>query len=251
LICAFAALIFNRGVSREQTFEFDQFISTPNSIVPLRIVRNPRARRYLLRLNSDHSAQLTIPRGGSILEAKAFLNGNIAWLERASTRLATRPRLPLEWKVGTSIYWRGELVLIDLRPERGEHVISFGPEFLIVRNAAADLRREVECYVWRLASDELPTRVRALAQTHSIGVNSVSVRNQRSRWGSCSNRGTISLNWRLLQTPAFVSDYLIIHELMHRREMNHSDRFWEHVAAACPGYRVAEKWLNQHSHLLR
>ena len=89
------------------------------------------------------------------------------------------------------------------------------------------------------------------AQRHGVEVKQVTVRNQRSRWGSCSARGTISLNWRILQAPASVCDYLIIHELMHRREMNHSARFWRHVADACPDYRSAEAWLNKHSHLLR
>jgi hypothetical protein len=77
------------------------------------------------------------------------------------------------------------------------------------------------------------------------------VRNQRSRWGSCSRRRTISLNWRLIQTPAFVRDYIILHELMHLREMNHSARFWRQVEIVCPDYRNAEHWLKQHSRMLR
>jgi predicted metal-dependent hydrolase len=79
----------------------------------------------------------------------------------------------------------------------------------------------------------------------------VTVRNQRTRWGSCSRRGTISLNWRLIQTPPFVSDYIILHELMHLREMNHSPRFWRQVETVCPGYRTAEEWLKPHASLLR
>lgn len=75
-----------------------------------------------------------------------------------------------------------------------------------------------------------------LAALHGIGVARVSVRNQRSRWGSCSRRGTISLNWRLIQTPEEVRDYIILHELPHRRHMNHSLRFWQEVERLCPGY---------------
>jgi len=77
------------------------------------------------------------------------------------------------------------------------------------------------------------------------------VRNQRTRWGSCSRRGVISLNWRLIQLPAFVSDYVVLHELMHRRQLNHSDKFWREVEQVCPDYRSAERWLKQHSGLLR
>ena len=73
----------------------------------------------------------------------------------------------------------------------------------------------------------------------------MTVRNQRSRWGSCSRRGTISLNWRLVQTPDLVRDYIIHHELMHLREMNHSARFWARVEEVCPGWREAERWLKR------
>jgi predicted metal-dependent hydrolase len=74
-------------------------------------------------------------------------------------------------------------------------------------------------------------------------VTRVSIRNQRSRWGACSARGSITLNWRLILVPPFVREYVMIHELMHRRELNHSKRFWKHVAAACPRYRDARTWL--------
>lgn len=101
-----------------------------------------------------------------------------------------------------------------------------------------------------LAEHELPPRTHALAHEHGIRISRVTVRAQRSRWGSCSADGAISLNWRLIHAPPAVRDYLIIHELMHRRQMNHSARYWREVAAACPDYEEAEKWLDQHSYLL-
>jgi predicted metal-dependent hydrolase len=93
------------------------------------------------------------------------------------------------------------------------------------------------------ASKELPQRLIELAEIHGITVTRVSVRNQRTRWGACSAHGSITLNWRLILTPGFVRDYVIIHELMHRRELNHSKRFWSHVATACPRYDEARQWL--------
>ena len=90
---------------------------------------------------------------------------------------------------------------------------------------------------------ELPDALRALAAQHDVSVTRVSVRNQRSRWGACSAQGAITLNWRLMLVPAFVRDYVMLHELMHRRELNHSRRFWRHVAAASPRYQEARRWL--------
>jgi predicted metal-dependent hydrolase len=93
------------------------------------------------------------------------------------------------------------------------------------------------------ASKELPPQLLALAQAHGITVTRVSIRNQRSRWGACSSTGSITLNWRLVLVPPAVREYVMIHELMHRRELNHSKRFWRHVAAACPHYQGARQWL--------
>jgi predicted metal-dependent hydrolase len=96
------------------------------------------------------------------------------------------------------------------------------------------------------AMKELPPQLLALAARHGIAVSRVSIRNQRSRWGSCSPRGHIALNVRLLLLPSEVREYILIHELMHLRQANHSIRFWRLVEAACPGFRDAERWLRTH-----
>jgi predicted metal-dependent hydrolase len=92
----------------------------------------------------------------------------------------------------------------------------------------------------------LAPRTHELAALHAIRIARVTVRAQTSRWGSSSRAGTISLNWRLIQTPDPVRDYVILHELMHQREMNHSRRFWAHVVAACPAHATHRRWLKEH-----
>ena len=86
-------------------------------------------------------------------------------------------------------------------------------------------------------------RLNDLAAQHSLRVGSVSIRNQRSRWGSCARNGNIALNFRLVQMPPQVRDYVLVHELMHLKQQNHSRRFWRLVEAACPEFREAERWL--------
>jgi predicted metal-dependent hydrolase len=93
------------------------------------------------------------------------------------------------------------------------------------------------------ARRELPPALRELAVEHGIQVTRISVRNQRSRWGACSATGAITLNWRLILVPDFVRQYVMLHELMHRRELNHSERFWRHVRAVCPRHTEARRWL--------
>jgi predicted metal-dependent hydrolase len=97
------------------------------------------------------------------------------------------------------------------------------------------------------ARRELPTRLQELAALHGLTVNSTSVRNQRWRWGSCSREGRICLNWRLVLMPAPVRDYVMIHELMHLKRLDHSPQFWKLVARACPGFESARAWLRRQS----
>jgi predicted metal-dependent hydrolase len=101
------------------------------------------------------------------------------------------------------------------------------------------------------ARTELPMRLQAIADGLGMTVASISIRNQRTRWGSCGRDGRISLNWRLVLMPPDVRDYVLIHELMHLRRLDHSKAYWRLVAAACPGYREARQWLRQHGPALR
>jgi predicted metal-dependent hydrolase len=100
------------------------------------------------------------------------------------------------------------------------------------------------------AKRELPARLLELAARLDLGVSKVSVRNQRWRWGSCSPLGHICLNWRLVAMPAWVRDYVMIHELMHLRRMDHSRTFWKLVAAQCPDYQAARRWLHENGRSL-
>jgi predicted metal-dependent hydrolase len=95
------------------------------------------------------------------------------------------------------------------------------------------------------AKRELPPRLLELAAGLGLAVAKVSIRNQRWRWGSCSPNGHICLNWRLVSMPPWVRDYVMIHELMHLRRMDHSKKFWKLVAEACPDYEAARRWLRQ------
>jgi predicted metal-dependent hydrolase len=102
------------------------------------------------------------------------------------------------------------------------------------------------------AEAELPGRLRALAAEHQVvGLTRVSIRSQRTRWGSCGRNGHITLNWRLVLMPPDVRDYVLIHELMHLRRMDHSPAFWHHVASACPSFGASRAWLRTHGKTLR
>jgi hypothetical protein len=219
-------------------------------LVPLWLVKNRRARRYILRLRADGSARLTIPRGGSAAQARAFAQRHLAWIQKQLQRQVSQPAPARSWPAGTEILYRGERVRLQLGSDGQRCWVQLAEQVVPLRGPAGDLRPAVERHLWRLAARQLPACALALAAVHQVPVRRVTVRNQRSRWGSCSRRGTVSLNWRLIQTPEFVRDYLITHELMHLREMNHSRRFWRAVERVCPNYAAAERWLKEHRDLL-
>lgn len=182
----------------------DNLIPNPQSLIPdVVFIRHPRARRYLIRVEDDGRVRVTLPRWGSRREAVAFAESERAWIEKQRAR-AERERA------------------------------AFRPEPLPeARERELRLR----------AKRELPIRLLELAAVHQLTVTRVSVRNQLWRWGSCSRSGHICLNWRLVQMPDAVRDYVMIHELMHLKRMDHSPKFWKLVAAACPTFQASRAFL--------
>jgi predicted metal-dependent hydrolase len=113
------------------------------------------------------------------------------------------------------------------------------------RLTQAALSSEEERALRQRAKRELPPQLLALAARFGLKVTRVSIRGQQSRWGACSPTGHITLNFRLLLMPPEIREYVLIHELMHLRQANHSRRFWRLVEEACPAFRDAERWLKQ------
>jgi predicted metal-dependent hydrolase len=212
--------------------------------------RSLRANNYRLTLRRDGTAVATIPARGSEREALRFVEQHREWLERARARQAKRPRGAEVWRVGTHVLWRGEMTEVRVAAEGEKPQVCLAADVFRVARLDGDLRPTLEAQFARRAKIELPGRTWELAAVTGMDVKHVTVRNQRSRWGSCSANGTISLNWRLVQTPDFVRDYIIYHELMHLREMNHSERFWARVAEVCPGWQDAERWIKRNGSLI-
>ena len=221
-------------------------VATETALV---FVRSGRARSYRLTLRKDGVAVATIPIRGTETEARAFVLQHRDWLARARARHARRPRPAEIWAVGTTVLWRGEQT--GIREAGGDRpTVCLAADVFRVPSLVGDLRPVLERQFTRRARIELPARAWELAAETGAAVKQVTVRNQRSRWGSCSPGGTISLNWRLIQAPEAVRDYIIYHELAHLWEMNHSDRFWARVERVCPGWREAEHWLKRSGSLL-
>lgn len=204
-------------------------------------VRVPRARRYILRVRPDGTLRVTVPRGGSRREAEQFVRRHEKWVARERSRVRVESASP-EWHDGRTILLRGETVRISIEARENACRVVYGDRSVLVRELA-DVRPAIERDLRALAGAILPPRLNELAARHNLQVGAVSIRNQRSRWGSCARNRNIALNFRLVQMPAHVCDYVLLHELMHIKQQNHSRRFWRLVEAVCPEFRAAERWL--------
>jgi predicted metal-dependent hydrolase len=201
------------------------------------IVRTRKARRYILRVRPDGTLRITVPRGGSRAEALRFAAQQRQWVERERARVREE-HAPVAWGDGTPILLRGIEHTIRVDGASARYA-----DRIVRLEGGTDVRTAIEEDLEGIARAELTARLLELARQHDIGVDRVSIRSQRSRWGSCSPAGVIALNFRLVQMPPEIRDYVLLHELMHRRQQNHSRRFWRLVEAAYPAFRDAERWL--------
>jgi hypothetical protein len=207
----------------------------------IEFVRVRRARRYILRVRPDGSLRVTVPSGGSRREAEQFVRKHQRWISRERDRVQVE-HAPRAWQDGSDLLLRGVTVRIAVDRRRDGVAISYGGREVLAPDAD-DVRSIIERDLRDLARVELLPRLRELGAQHNVTPRSIVVRNQRSRWGSCARNGNIALNFRLVQMPPKVRDYVLLHELMHIKQQNHSRRFWRLVEAVCPDFRDAERWL--------
>lgn len=109
------------------------------------------------------------------------------------------------------------------------------------------VQRALETLYRREARDHFQNRADHFADEMGVGYEQIEIRNQRTKWGSCSTTGTLGLNWRLMMAPPDIVDYIVIHELAHLREQNHTDEFWSLVAKHDPDYESHAEWLSKNS----
>lgn len=229
-------------------------LSVPDGTVTIHFVRHPRARRYRLLFRRDGTARCTVPRRGTLAAARRFVAANETWLAERWRAYRAHPPATAPLRPGDPVWFHGVEVPLQLDPTTDNQppTARLGPLQLSLPSTEGDLRGAVEAMLRREATHYLSARTRELAALHGLQerLRRVSVRNQRTRWGSCSPRGLICLNWRLIQIPTFVQDYVILHELAHLRHLNHSPRFWAEVARLCPSYAEAEAWLKHSGRLV-
>jgi predicted metal-dependent hydrolase len=218
-----------------------------HEIYLVRVRRHRQARRYTLRIHSaTREVVLTMPPRGSLTEARAFAQKHGGWI---ATRLGRLPN-PAPFRHGTTLPLRGiDHRIVHWPNRRGTVWIEIGDggeRSLCVAGEEPHLARRIHDFLKREAKSDLEAASRQAAAGLGVRFRRVSIRDQSSRWGSCSSTGVLSYSWRLVLAPPFVLDYLAAHEVAHLIEMNHSRRFWRLVDRICPHVTRAKTWLEVH-----
>lgn len=206
--------------------------------------RRHDARRFTLRVSQvTGEATLTIPQRGDLGAAIRFAEAHGAWI---ATRLRRVPKR-IEFVPGAivpvrgaphPVVWRADaraVPEITAHPDGGMMILAGGDRRHVPRRVQDLLRRE--------ALRDLERAVERYTSALGVRARSITLRDQRTRWGSCASSGRLNFSWRLIMAPAPVLDYLAAHEVCHLREMNHSERFWALVYHLCPETDAAEAWL--------
>jgi predicted metal-dependent hydrolase len=218
------------------------------------LVRSPRARRVRVSVESDGAVLVTLPRRAPARAADEAVRELAPWIERRR-RALKRAAAEVARTPGTVPYLGRELLLVA-QPGR-TRVHRRGDVLLVPDDAApapsepnSDRAAALERWYRRAARDEIGARLDAAVARAGTAYTRLTIRGQRTRWASCSAKGAMSFNWRLLLAPEPVLDYVVEHEVCHLEVMDHSPRFWRLLEARVPDWRTHSRWLRRYGSTL-
>lgn len=209
--------------------------------VKVRLEVNAKARRLIIRLDERRREAVAIaPSPRQMEAAAAFAAERVDWI---SSRLQHLPEI-VRFEEGAVFNYRGEPCRITAKGEGRLAKMSGG--VLHVPGDPETIHLRVERFLKKQARADLTRAVKRHAETLGVEYKGISVKDTRSRWGSCTSDGQLSFSWRLIMAPAVVLDYVAAHECAHLLEMNHSGKFWALVAKCCPDWKRHRSWLRVH-----
>ena len=227
-------------------------ISLGEKVISYTLKRSLKARLIWLHIKPQRGLTVTIPRNYELKNLPDYLKANSKWIFRNLNRYCPENSVPAPapHRTGNTISYLGKCLKVT-RPRNyaGVPEVKLDHNKLIINICPADKKlSSVELKHW--LKDQATTLINMKAAHFSglIGVcyNHVTIRDQKSRWGSCSCRKNLNFNWRLVMAPEPVLDYVIIHELCHLKDMSHSRSFWKLVAEYCPRWHEYRDWLDTH-----
>ena len=223
------------------------------------IRRSNRARHVRLTFSPSEGLVIVLPRRCPLRHVPTVLEEKSRWIRKQLSHSLDAPARGPEGTLrdGQQVWFRGEAHSIRLVPlaegTRGSTLaIDEGMIRVHLHPRDQERAREIlERWMRQQARERIEDRLRAIAVANGFIYGSVFIRDQRTRWGSCSRQGNLSFSWRLVMAPPEVLEYVVAHELAHLRELNHSSRFWRLLESLVGDPKPARAWLRQHGGSLR
>ena len=214
-------------------------IQLEKETIPYILIYSNKAKYLRLQIKNKGKLEVVLPRGYQVTDAEKFLRQKSVWIKK---------HLVASARTEGNFYLLGHEIKVtqnyDLFVKR--HKISIKDHHLKIISPSGAIEDTVTIYnTWlrKLAKKSLVARVQIIADNLNFEIGRISIRGQKTRWGSCSKTGNLSFNYNLLKFRKEVVDYVIIHELCHLKQMNHSEKFWKLVAGFSPNYKKLRKEL--------
>lgn len=213
----------------------------------IKVKTHPRSKRLRLSFQLPFLFVLTVPPRTSEAKVRHFLDETEAWIAK---QVAAAQAIKAD--SSHEILFQGLPYQIAQQPlgKRDLYQIDASAQIILLDLVGASVSQRIEYLCRKELRKRLPSIIEHYSQLMGLFPAKVAIRDTRSRWGSCSSAGHISLCWRLIMAPQEVLDYVVVHELAHLRHMNHSPEFWSLVADYCPTYKEHRQWLKANSRRL-
>jgi predicted metal-dependent hydrolase len=211
-----------------------------------------RSRRRTISLEVTKEATLIVraPLRAPVQVIDRFIREKQDWIEKKLAEARSRPEAPHRtFTNGELFLFLGKTYPLEVLPE-SDAGISLGEKIYVGESRLPECRDLLRAWYAQRAMEIFPARVAGFAAILDYRPKKIRVSDTRRRWASCSTSGTLSFCWRLILAPPEVIDYVIVHELVHMRQPDHSPRFWEKVGQAMPRYKEHREWLRTHERML-
>ncbi len=225
-------------------------ITLDGTAIPYKVRYSSRTKYLRMEITPGTGLLVVLPKGRALEAAVDFLERRKDWVLK--TMAVYGPvHAQKDWDHGRRVRYLGRELAVEVRREGKVDGVRLVKDKLVI-TLVSGIHPEVLLEHWcRLrASQVIKERVQAQSRKMGVTYNKLHIRAQKTRWASCSAKGNLSFNWRLIMTPADVIDYVVVHELAHLKELNHSRRFWALVAAHCPSWQGQRKWLRDNGRLM-
>lgn len=236
-----------------------EYLRIGSRLIEYELHKSSKAKRVSISLRNGQ-LRVAVPTGFTFEYAKNFLEDNKEWVVRTLRKQLSEAKTPLPEKYvsGERVLYRGRSYPLVIEKGHGEYSAAFKgsrivvsvPEGLDQENQKRLVKRLIENWYKGQAQKLLPEQVEYYSKTLNVVYNKLKIKNQKTRWGSCSSKGNININWRIIMAPHQVAAYVIIHELAHLKYLNHSKDFWSFIEEYLPDYKKWKKWLSENSRIL-